>query len=298
MRWTSLATVAAVVLLSAAGCRTAEKPVSTPTPAAQFPNWPAALNDFRFRWSAEPGIDLLNGPAVPLRAYLESHRIGDYTQDLQAVYPGFDQAVAKGPKNPEFIGTVDSQLDYIRPFTNPLYGFGPFSRDAGPFTFRGNEYLHILEMTPIETGYRAYVCDGLYKVFHPTASKDGRYESAATGGLGYSKIDPPGVRVWRVEFTDKSTQATSLPEQRGPNPAPLGNVFGHWFITGANFDGYWGDRGRPETKGSDTTHRDLVQRCADRMPDDAEQRGKFYTGEHENLPPLEPAEPGWPSNPV
>ena len=41
--------------------------------------------------------------------------------------------------------------------------------DAEPFgppgPFYGNEFFHILELTPIEGGYRAYVCDGLYKIF-------------------------------------------------------------------------------------------------------------------------------------
>ncbi|MFV8279850.1 hypothetical protein ACNQPY_26350 [Mycobacteroides abscessus] len=256
------------------------------------------MNDFRFRWSSEPGIDLLTGPAIPLRAYLESHRVGDFTKNPQAVYPGFDQAVAKGPKNSDFAATVDYQLAYIRPFTDPNYGFGPFT------TFRGDEYLHILEMTPIENGYRAYVCDGLYKVFRAAQlGVQGKYVSIATGGkpgkASQDPLDNAGIQVWRVEFNDKSTPATRLPDQRGPNPAPLGNVFGHWFITGASPTGYWGSHPNPETRPqNDAAYERRRQQCADRMPDNAEQRATFYTGEITSLPALEPADPGWPDNPV
>ncbi|SIN21445.1 hypothetical protein [Mycobacteroides abscessus] len=284
---------ALAILLVLAGCHTVEKPASPP-PTSQFPNWPVGLNDFRFRWSAESGIDLLAGPAVPLRAYLESHRIGDFTKNPQAVYPGFDQAVAKGPLNSDFAATVDYQLAYIRPFTDPNYGFGPFT------TFRGNEYLHILEMTPIENGYRAYVCDGLYKVFRAAQlGVQGKYVSIGSEGKPSPAGDRGGIQVWRVELTDKSTRATSLSEQRGPNPAPLGNVFGSWFITGASPTGYWGSHPNPDTRPqNDAAYKHRREQCSALMPDNAEQRAKFYTGEHGDLPSLEPGEPGWPGNPV
>lgn len=282
-----------VLLFSAAGCRAAEKPAPSP-PAAQFPNWPAGLNDFRFRWSAEPGIDLLNGPAVPLRAYLESHRVGDYMKNPQAVYPGFDKAVAEGPANSDFAASVDYQLAHIRPFTNPNYGYGPYT------TFRGNEYLHILELTAIDNGYRAYVCDGLYKVFRAAQmGVEGKYVSVATAGKPEKMFDD-SVKVWRVEFTDHATSAPMpLEPQRGPNPAPIGNVFSSWFITGADSTGYWGSHPNPETRPqNDPAHEQRLQQCADRMPDNAEQRTAYGTGEHTTLPPLEHAVPGWPNNPA
>ena len=42
--------------------------------------------------------------------------------------------------------------------------FGP------PGPFYGNEFFHILELTPIESGYRAYVCDGLYNIYREGTS--------------------------------------------------------------------------------------------------------------------------------
>jgi len=44
-------------------------------------------------WSAAPGIDLLNEPAVVVRAYLESFVLASKTGDINNTYPGFQQAV-------------------------------------------------------------------------------------------------------------------------------------------------------------------------------------------------------------
>ncbi len=100
-------------------------------------------------------MDLVSGPAVPLRAYLESYRIGQLTGDIGAAYPGFDRAV---PASPSPDSDAPVQLGVIRPDPE-AEPFGP------PGPFYGNEFFHILELTPIEGGYRAYVCDGLYKIF-------------------------------------------------------------------------------------------------------------------------------------
>ena len=88
MRWCAVL----LILVGLAGCRGKETP---PEPA--FANWPESLGDFRFGWSAEAGVDLVSGPAVPLRAYLESYRIAQLTKDIGAAYPGFDRAVPPLP---------------------------------------------------------------------------------------------------------------------------------------------------------------------------------------------------------
>ena len=55
--------------------------------------------------------------------------------------------------------------------------------------------------------------------------------------------DVNGMKVWRVEFTDTPPAADApamvTDAQRGPNPAPAGDVFGPWRITGASDDN-WG----------------------------------------------------------
>lgn len=295
-----LARRAAVILIAllAVGCQTThdQSPHSRKT---GFPNWPEALQDFRFRWSADPGIDLGLGPAVPLRAYLESHRVGDYTLDPNTTYPGFHRAVPKGPSNDDPAPTEPYQLWFIEPYTDPNLGFGPAR-------FYGNENFHILELTPIDTGYRAYVCDGLYKAFRES-EHNGKYVPVIGRGeihSDYHQLETSAMRVWRVEFTDhptppdpKAPAAVTVP-QKGPNPAPLGDVFGPWHITGAS-DGLWGPRNNgTEDYPSDPAVKQREQQCFDRMPDDAAARKAFLTSQRDTPPPAQPAVPGWPDNAV
>ncbi|MBE5438696.1 hypothetical protein [Mycobacteroides abscessus] len=264
--------------------------LTTPAATSKFPNWPVKLDNFRFRWSAEPGIDLFTGPAVPVRAYLESHRTGDYTLEPTAVYPGFDEAVAPGPKRPEEQAVTDFQLQNIRPNTPYDSAYKP---SDGVY---GNEYFHVLELSEIKDGYRAYVCDGYYKVFQ---DHNGKYIPISTGGKPDTvKLGPTGVKVWRIEFTGHLSTDSVL-QQKGPNPAPLDNVFGDWRITGADSDGYWGSwKQKSETDPRDAEVMDRLTRCGNLMPDNAQQRADYYTGERDTLPPVEPAVPGWPDNPV
>ena len=277
----------AVVLLvvGLAGCQCGEPSAPEPT----FVNWPKALGDFRFRWSAEPGIDLVSGPAVPLRAYLESYRIGDLTDDTGAAYPGFERAVPEA-LTPPFSSVTPAQLVSIRPAIE-AEPFGP------PGPFYGNEYFHILELAPIEGGYRAYVCDGLYKVFRQ-AEQPGTYVSVVRYDARTGLNDVGGLKVWRVEFTDAppdpNAPARVTAPQRGPNPAPVGDVFGPWRITGAS-DNSWGT---PITRESTAFEKvdgvARISQCSDRMRDGREQREAFFSRDFDTPPSAEPAEPGWP----
>ena len=196
----------ALLVMGLAGCRSEESP-----PGPTFGNWPEALGDFRFQWGAEPGIDLVSGPAVPLRAYLESYRIGQLTGDIGAAYPGFDRAV---PALPPPNSDAPAQLGAIRPAPD-AEPFGP------PGPFYGNEYFHILELTPIEGGYRAYVCDGLYKIFRE-GEESGKYVSVISYDSRTGLNDVDGMKVWRVEFTDTPPAADAPAQvtdaQRGPDP--------------------------------------------------------------------------------
>jgi hypothetical protein len=68
----SLAVVSVLVAACSGNGPEPQKSGSTPTePHAE--NWPDALSDFHFRWSAEPGVDLAAGSAVPL-----AHRPRDH----------------------------------------------------------------------------------------------------------------------------------------------------------------------------------------------------------------------------
>ena len=244
-------------------------------------------SDFRFGWSAEAGVDLVSGPAVPLRAYLESYRIAQLTKDIGAAYPGFDRAV---PPLPPPHSDAPAQLGVIRPAPD-AEPFGP------PGPFYGNEFFHILELTPIEGGYRAYVCDGMYKIFREGEEK-GKYVSVINYDSRTGLNDIGGLKVWRVEFTDTPPAADApamvTAAQRGPNPAPIGDVFGPWHITGAS-DRSWGT---PITRESipfgEPGGVDRISECSDRMPQWRTERDAIIESVLDTPPDAEPASPGWP----
>ena len=270
---------------------------AAPPSESMFANWPNQLEGFRFRWTAEPGIDLLSGPAVPLRGYLESHRIGDLTGDAEDAYPGFSRAVPH-PGKPKDDARTDLpyEVRYIQPGTDfPAVGFRTLPPDV---RFYGNEYFHILELSPTEDGdgYRAYVCDGRYNIFYGTDT--GPFEPLYPAGESSPDSEISEIRVWRVEFTDHPVLPTPdappavTTSQKGPSPAPLGDIFGPWQITGAHNGGSWGPRGSATYDGWEERRK----QCRDLMPHNAAQRQQIYSSTL-NTPPIpEPAVPGWPDN--
>jgi len=283
MSGTSTVRWCAVVLLVLAlsGCQS-DKPPS-------FPNWPQSLGDFRFRWAAEPGVDLLSGPAVPLRAYLESYRIMQLTQDSGAAYPGFNRVVPQASP-PSSRGSTRAELVNIRPLRD-VEQFGP------PGPFYGNEFFHILEITPIDGGYRAYVCDGLYKIFR-AGEEPGKYESVVKYAASHTGLnDVNGMKVWRVEFTDTPPAPDAramVTDQGGPKPAPTDDVFGPWRITGAS-DVNWGsllDRESTADEQVDGARR--ISRCSDLLPHWRTERDANIAASLDTPPTPEPASPGWP----
>jgi hypothetical protein len=180
------------------------------------------------------------------------------------------------------------QLRHIQPATDPNLAFGP------PGHFYGNEYFHALEITSTSTGYRAYVCDGLDKVF-----RYGGGDYQPVHGERVGKYVPvvghsvnPGILVWRVEFTDHPPDPTApaavTNAQKGPNPAPVDDVFDSWHISGASFR-LWGDVGSPEEMATQQ------EKCNARIPHDYGQGQGFETGPRETPPPADPAVPGWPA---
>lgn len=74
----------ATIVSMSAGCTPTEQP---PIP------FTGLTKDLRIRWSAEPGIDLLTGPAVIVRAYRESYVVGGLMANPAYYYPGFEHAV-------------------------------------------------------------------------------------------------------------------------------------------------------------------------------------------------------------
>jgi hypothetical protein len=299
---------AVAILLGLTACHSEPAPPAqtpTPTPAAQPANWPQNLNDFRFRWSADPGFPLDTGWAVPLRAYLESLRIIYYTRDRDAGYPGLKRAT---PEPPEAFSPEWKKLPIVQ---RDLRGnIGNVDVDNPDHRFVGNEDLRVLKAEPIPSGFRAFVCDATFGVYRgSTGSRlvPWGFESAKQG----FNPDFTNMAVWRMEFTDKDppggTPAIPSPQspQQGPLPAPRDDVFGRWFVTGSGLISEWFDsdfpglqRGTPEyDKGireAQANEEILRQQCLRQYPLNAEQRKAIATTVIDKPPTVKPALPGWP----
>ncbi|MET0996572.1 MAG: hypothetical protein ABWY20_22020 [Mycobacterium sp.] len=274
--------MAVLALSLLAGC-SSEPAVAPPQSPPSYPNWPESLADFRFRWTAEPGVDLLTGPAVPLRAFLESFRVGDFTKDLDgpdpgfSSYPGFLDAVTR-PTGVE--GPIPFQITHAWPF--------PGSNSADEPSY-GNEYFHVLKLDPIDGGYRAYVCDGQYNVLRRDR-KTPKYVSILGSSDRYSV-----AKVWRVELRGPVPAGPGAVPQQGPNPAPIDDVFGDGQIT-ASDHGVWGMSGSLESRSAGPIANELHARCLGLMPHSPAEQVALADSEHDSPPTAEPAVPGWPAS--
>lgn len=242
-----------------AGCSPATKSPE-PIPPSNYPNWPGLLNDFRFRWTAEPGIDLTTGIAVPIRAYIESFTIGYLTQTHSSqLYPGFDQAVAAGTQDNLIRPEQVKKTDYYK---------------KAPFF--GNGYFHVLEVKPTPAGYAAAVCEGLYNVRYAAPDRPGKY---------YALPSPTSVSF--IELSKRGDNDVKMP-QKGSLPAPVGDVFSGWHIDAVT-NGL-GDWTLAQT-------RDLQRKCDNSsMPHTADQQSQIYQTVLDAPPKTEPAVPGWPDS--
>lgn len=284
-----IAVIASAVALVLTGCSSDPETSTAPAPEQAYPNWPAALDDFRFRWSAEPGIDLLTGPAVPIRAYLEGRRVAEFTAGTDShlpteyeSYPGFRNAVTQ-PSGTPFDG----------PYPVEVWDAHPELTMAVGEQIHGSEYFHLLQLEPIDGGHRAYVCDGRYNIFY-RRGEEKTYQTvdgAASGKYDY-------VNIWRVEVHSEKA-LPNRPPQRGPNPAPVDDVFGAVKILASNKARWGGLEGQPavdaRSRDEDRISEENHRRCLDRMPDSRRDMGILAASRPAEPPALEPAVPGWPA---
>jgi hypothetical protein len=296
-----------ILLILVAGCRTTPAPpppTSSPSTGQRPVDWPEKLNDFRFRWSAEPGFELTTGWAVPLRAYLESWLVVSYTDDLLAAYPGFERATPPPIEagSPELMETPYAQREIRMPR-------GPSKFDDSNQRIVGNEELHVLRTEPTPDGFRAFVCAATFNTYKKAAGV-AQYVPIMSYP-GFRPTDYENMKVWRIEFSDRNSHATSgspappNTPQSGPLPAPRTDVFGPWIVTGAIGVAGWSDsdypdlvQGTPEQQQRFREAQDaeaaMRQRCLDRYPLDAAERAARATTVIETPPTVEPALPGWP----
>src|SRR5690606_38564186 len=211
--------------------------------------WDGLLSDLRFQWSAEPGIDLLTEPAVPVRAYLESRWLAQSTGNLDYAYPGFTGAVPEEPPDAD---------EPLRPNTNHQ-----LSR-----ALVGNSHRHILALDRANDTVTATVCVYNYTVAAETDG--GEFESVARG-----RTEPRGTNVERVLLSAPPEGRFNLPPQAGFSPAPSTDVFGAWTITGDL--GIAGNRTRAEQWPTFDADRALFAAAA---PDSAERQAFLLDGTH------------------
>lgn len=250
------------------------------------------MDRFRFHWSSSPSLALTTGVAVPIRAYLESWYIASWTNDPENVYPGFLRAT---PESADLDGNYLGQLAWIR----PLNGAPPYPVD--PAKPLGYMPMHIQSVDAVASGLRVTVCLGEYSIYFASDSSAGKLVSVAADKSTAQLADPlDTVRVKRIELTKTDPRIPAGASdvdtpQEGPAPAPAGDVFGHWFITGAS-SSLWGPvnaKPRPDF----FVTREMRRQCQEAMPDSPERQIEMATGFKDNPPPHGQPIPGWPLAP-
>lgn len=243
-------------IVLSAGCQHAAPEIPESPPAG----WPASLNEFSITWTAEPGIDLLRGSAVAVRAYVESYYLAALTKDQKYLYPGFVQSVdANNSGGPA--GTKE-----LWPST------------SRPRVWVGTVRHHLLRIDQSGDDKEAVGCAYLYG----SATVDAEDYQANVSGTGPTA----GVRPFRLELNSPENEQ-DLPPQQGPARAPSTNVFEGWRIT--NFQGdyfalaEWPDASNDQSR---------CEQLADRPPEDRGFKpGNSYLRSDF---PTQPASPGWP----
>jgi hypothetical protein len=234
--------------------------------------WSGPVADLRAQWNSAAGIDLLNGPAVPVRAYLESRWLAQWAGSMDYTYPGFTDAVAPNVDAASDIGASQRRPEVSAHLVDP---------------FVGTDHFRILSIGGSDRDMTAIVCNYTYSM--STKNDDGTYSSVART----QTREPRGIFAEWISLSAPAEQTQpALPPQEGPAPAPSANVFGGWQVTGnlssistelPGFDEVW------PTYDADT------QACVDQAPDPPARIAFLINGNHprEDFPTSAPS-PGWP----
>ncbi|ADG97271.1 hypothetical protein Srot_0792 [Segniliparus rotundus DSM 44985] len=285
---------------------------SAPLPRPERADGPYHLSeqfkDLRFVWTAEPDVDLVRGPMVPVRAYIETSTLTLYSSKPSDAYPGFDKAV---PQNGKF-GQSPDETQNLR-LKSPTGAAAQTQRTRAQ---GGVAHEVVLSLSPTrDGGWAAVICGGGYSL--STRLQDGKW--AATDGVSDkpvhtdpSQVPPPAGwgGVTRVEVRQNpqpgpNTQTSDGggPAQAGPLPAPQADVFGNWRIVGV-LDNYGAADGATGQRWSDGSWegqdwKRAQGQCMAKAPDPEEVRARWLAGEHDgpypSPEPLPAPVPGWPA---
>ena len=257
--------IIAVAALALTGCDLFTK--SAPT----IQRWSGFVGELRAQWTAESGLDLVSGPAVPVRAYLESRWLAQWAGNMDYAYPGFTDAVPPNVRGTSDVGANLRMPDVATHLTSPLIG---------------NEQFRILSISG-SSRLTATICNYTYSVSKP--NEDGTFYSVARG----QSREPRDIFAEQVLLAaPTSHEAPTLPPQEGPAAAPAGDVFGGWKITGSlssisvdlpGFEKAW------PTYDADTA------KCVAKAPDPPARIAFLISGNHPRSDfPTSPPSPGWP----
>lgn len=253
------------VVISIAGCSSgAHQGGASPTPSSPPAGWPAALNDFTFVWTAEPGIDVTAGPAVPVRAYTESYLLASIMGDNRYLYPGFQQSVDPNQSINHPIGTQS-----LWPKTN-----------APQQQWIGTVQVHILSVTTAGRDVTVVACEYTFGSAQP--ARHG-YEPNMGKPPPYSGIDP-----LRITMELPAKPGPESP-QRGPARSPSVDVFNGWRIT-SHQGGYFAQSGVGDEWPNAIEDRNTCLAKAPQHPD-LQRGGEYPRTDFPTLPPS----PGWPA---
>lgn len=265
----SLAMVFCLASSALAGCSSGNEVAKTPQPTPTS-RWDGVVADLRYVWSAEPGIELVTGPAVPIRAYVESFALVQQTGDIDKLYPGFDKAVAPN-------GSDDGPRHAL--------GLWPETEYALRSPRVGTSRQHILSVTRDEHEVVVVTCTWDYTTAR--ATDDDKYSFQPSGA---ASPETAGISALRITMTPPDIGNNDLPPQSGPSPSPSTDVFGQWRITGK-----LNPRGELRDDEWPTSQQDVAQ-CVAKAPDPVDRRTVLVTGEHPRADfPTEAPHPGWPS---
>jgi hypothetical protein len=223
------------------------------------------------QWSSPSSINLREGIAVPVRAYLESYDLVQLTGKLETAYPGFTDAVA--PNVP-----LDEGQDASARDRRPSEDVATASEVTGNLAFR----IENVE----QSGGTTTVTACRYRYGLAEEQSEGKYSMLPTGGPAETR----GITGLRLTLTKADPDdESSLPPQEGPASSPDADVFGGWKIEGyltsaASSSEEWPAHGQVEAA------------CIANAPDPLERRDFLVRGPHpaSEFAPSPPS-PGWPT---
>lgn len=265
--------LAAALCLLFAGCGppTAQHPAAPP----QKTPWTGKLAEYRVVWSADPGIDLLTGAAVVVRAYIESVYLAETLGDIGYVYPGFTRAVAPNAAEGQPDSTRDRRPNTEHPSGDRIVGTGRY---------------HILRMDTAGRQVTAVICGWGYEAGLDLGN--GTYGSR--GNVPAADPAYGTVLRWVAMTAPPELMTPPLPPQKGPAAAPVDDVFGSWRVNGyLTADPAMKDNLNPGEWPSELAD---AKTCVDKAPDPFERRLYLLNGAHprSDFPTLPPY-PGWPA---